>query len=243
MKEVWAGKDKLRYKIFGFRYSPAWLIGVPYREKYPYENKLRVLFFLPYLLPSYPRTLYSRKVFPMKEITILDKTFVESISEANLQARIADLGRILTRDYQDKNPVVIGILNGAFLFVADVVRNLGFDPEIYFMRLSSYHGGTESTGKITPLLTVNIDVTDRDVIILEDIVDTGTTLEWIRGHFAEKGARSVAMATLLFKHEVFTKSPDPEYYCFKIANEFVVGYGLDYAEHGRNLRSIYKLKV
>lgn len=179
----------------------------------------------------------------MKEITILDKTFVESISEANLQARIADLGRILTRDYQDRNPIVVGVLNGAFLFVADVVRNLGFDPEIYFMRLSSYHGGTESTGKIVPVLNVTVDVADRDILVIEDIVDTGTTLQWIREHFAEKGARSVRMATLLFKHEVFSKGPDPEYYCFKIPNEFVVGYGLDYAERGRNLRSIYKLKL
>jgi hypoxanthine phosphoribosyltransferase len=179
----------------------------------------------------------------MKEINILDKTFVESITETNLQARIEDLGRVLTRDFQDRNPLVVGILNGSFLFVADVVRHLGFDPEIYFMRLSSYHGGTASSGQIIPSLGVTVDVAGRDVLVLEDIVDTGNTLAWIRQHFNERGAKSVSMATLLFKQEVFTGSQDPEYYCFRIPNEFVVGYGLDYAERGRNLRSIYKLKV
>ena len=178
----------------------------------------------------------------MKEITIFDKTFVESISETNLQARIADLGRVLTKDFQGKDPLVVGILNGAFLFVADLVRNLGFDPELQFMRLSSYHGGMASTGTIQPLLELKGDLNGRHILLVEDMVDTGTTLAWLREHLLGRGAASVSLATLLFKHEVYTKEIPPEYFCFRIPNEFVVGYGLDYAEHGRNLRSIYKLK-
>lgn len=179
----------------------------------------------------------------MKEITILDKTFVESISETNLQARIADLGRELNRDYAGKDPLVVSVLNGAVLFTADLLRHFEFPHELQFIRLSSYHGGMESTGQITPLLDLRGDLGGRDLLILEDIVDTGNTLAWLRQHLLSRGAASVRMATLLFKHEVFKLDQAPEYFCFRIPNEFVVGYGLDYAERGRQLRSIYKLKV
>lgn len=178
----------------------------------------------------------------MKEVRILDKTFVESISEINLQARIADLGRELNRDYAGRSPLLVSVLNGAVLFTADLMRHLDFDPELQFVRLSSYHGGTHSTGTIIPLLDLQGDISGRDVLIIEDIVDTGNTLAWLRNYLEDRGAASVKMATLLFKHEVFKVGTAPEYCCFRIPNAFVVGYGLDYGEHGRSLRSIYELK-
>ena len=178
----------------------------------------------------------------MKEVTILDKTFVESITEENIRARTMDLARQLNRDYKDRDPLIVSVLNGAFMFTADLMRFLDFDPEVQFVRLSSYHGGMSSSGSIKTLLDLKTDVEGRDVLIVEDIVDTGKTLQWLRGYISGKGAASVRLASLLFKHEMFKLDSPPEYYCFKIPTEFVVGYGLDYAERGRYLRSIYKLK-
>jgi hypoxanthine phosphoribosyltransferase len=134
------------------------------------------------------------------------------------------------------------VLNGAFIFTADLVRHLNWDPEVQFVRLSSYHGGTKSTGQMRVLLDLLNSPENRDILIVEDIVDTGRTLEWLRGDLLHKGARSVRTATLLFKQEMYLLETPPEYYCFRIPGTFVVGYGLDYAERGRNLRAIYSLK-
>ncbi|MFM2376816.1 MAG: putative hypoxanthine-guanine phosphoribosyltransferase [Bacteroidota bacterium] len=178
----------------------------------------------------------------MKEIRIFDKTFQGFLSEENIQSRIADLGRQLNRDYSGKDPLVVSVLNGAFIFTADLVRHLNWDPEVQFVRLSSYHGGTQSTGQMRVLLDLLNSPENRDILIVEDIVDTGRTLEWLRGDLLHKGARSVRTATLLFKQEMYLLETPPEYYCFRIPGTFVVGYGLDYAERGRNLRAIYSLK-
>ena len=179
----------------------------------------------------------------MKEVQIHDKTFVETLTEENIQARVADLARQLNRDYEGNFPLVIPVLNGAFIFAADILRALSFDPEIQFMRLSSYEGGMKSKGTMRNLLDIQSDLVGRDVLIVEDIVDTGNTLKWMRDHLLAKGAASVKIACLLFKHEMYRYETPPEYYCFKIPNAFVVGYGLDYAERGRSLRSIYELKA
>jgi hypoxanthine phosphoribosyltransferase len=190
------------------------------------------------------KSLYSQKQFwEMKEISILDKTFEEYLSEENIQARIADMGRELNRAYAGKDPLIVSVLNGAFIFTADLVRHLNFDPEIQFVRLSSYHGGTQSSGQMRVLLDLSNSPEGRDVLIVEDIVDTGRTLDWLRRDLMLKGAQSVKIASLLFKHEMYQFDTPPEYYCFKIPNAFVVGYGLDYAERGRNLKAIYSLKA
>lgn len=178
----------------------------------------------------------------MKEITIKDKTFEEFLSEENIQARIADMGRELNRAYAGKDPLIISVLNGAFIFTADLVRHFDFDPEIQFVRLSSYEGGTASTGQMRVLLDLSHSPAGRDVLIVEDIVDTGRTLDWLRRDLLFKGANSVKIATLLFKEEMYLFPEPPDYYCFRIPNAFVVGYGLDYAERGRNPRAIYSLK-
>lgn len=177
----------------------------------------------------------------MKEVRIHDKTFTETLTEENIQARVADMSRQLNLDYADNFPLMVPILNGAFIFAADLLRALSFDPEIRFMRLASYGGGMKSSGNIRNLLDLDTEIEGRDVLIIEDIVDTGNTLKWLREHLTAKGARSVKIACLLFKHEMFQLDVPPEYYCFRIPNEFVVGYGLDYAEQGRSLRSIYKV--
>jgi hypoxanthine phosphoribosyltransferase len=179
----------------------------------------------------------------MKDIRIVDKTFQEFLSEENIQARIADLARQINQDYAGKDPLIVSVLNGAFLFTADLVRHLNFDPEIQFVRLSSYHGTTKSSGQMRVLLDLLNSPEGHDVLIVEDIVDTGRTLDWLRRDLLNKGARTVKIASLLFKYEMFQFDTPPEYYCFRIPNEFVVGYGLDYAERGRNLRAIYSLKA
>ena len=178
----------------------------------------------------------------MKEITIQDKTFVEFLSEENIQARIADLARQLNRDYAGQDPLIVSVLNGAFLFTADLVRHLNFDPEIQFVRLSSYEGGTSSSGQMRVLLDLSQSPHGRDILIIEDIVDTGRTLDWLRRDLLHKGAKSVKIASLLFKEVMYLFPEPPDYYCFRIPNAFVVGYGLDYAERGRNPRAIYSLK-
>jgi hypoxanthine phosphoribosyltransferase len=178
----------------------------------------------------------------MKEITIKDKTFVEFLSEENIQARIADLGRQINRDYAGKDPLIVSVLNGAFMFTSDLVKHFSFDPEIHFVRLSSYEGGTSSTGQMRVLLDLSHSPAGRDVLIVEDIVDTGRTLDWLRRDLLFKGAKSVKIASLLFKEEMYKFPEPPEYFCFRIPNAFVVGYGLDYAERGRATRCIYSLK-
>ena len=186
--------------------------------------------------------IFAEAISEMKEIQVGDKTFQEFLSEENIQSRIADMGRQLNKDYAGKDPLIVSVLNGAFIFTADLVRHLNWDPEIQFVRLSSYHGGTKSSGQMRVLLDLSNSPEGRDVLIVEDIVDTGRTLDWLRSDLMHKGANSVKIASLLFKHEMYMFETPPEYYCFRIPNEFVVGYGLDYAERGRNLRAIYSLK-
>lgn len=178
----------------------------------------------------------------MQEVQVLDKTFVESISEVEIKTRIAELGKHLNETYKGKNPLIVSVLNGAFLFTADLVRHLDWDPEIQFMRVSSYEGGTSSLGRIRILHDLECSVAGRDVLFVEDIVDTGTTLEWLRKYLMSKDANSVELVTLLFKKDAFKAATPPEYIGFSIPNLFVVGYGMDYGERGRALPSIYVLK-
>lgn len=178
----------------------------------------------------------------MKKIVVHDKTFVESIPEARLLEGIHSLAARISADYEGQDMLFVPILNGAYMFAADLVRALDIDPEVQFMRLSSYGGGMSSSGTITPMLDLECPVEGRHVLLVEDIVDTGNTLQWLREYFMDKGAASVRMACLLFKKEVFQKEVPPAYFCFEIPNQFVVGYGLDYAERGRRYRSIYTLE-
>jgi len=173
-------------------------------------------------------------------IQILDKTFESYISSNDIQSHIKKLAATLDLDYQNKNPLMLGILNGSFMFMSDLVKKLEIDPEISFIKLASYEG-TSTTGKVNELIGVNEDIEGRHVIIVEDIVDTGNTLEKIIEILQGKLAASVEVATLLYKPEAYKKDYDVKYFGLEIPDKFVVGYGLDYNGKGRSLEDIYQL--
>ena len=174
-------------------------------------------------------------------ITIKDKKFELFIQHKQIEEKISMLADKLNADYQERNPLLIGVLNGAFMFAADLVRKLTFSHEIQFAKFSSYEG-MESTGKVKELIGVNAVLKERDIILVEDIIDTGITMHNIVPQFKEKGARSVEIATLLMKPEKLQVDLDVKYCAMEIPNEFIVGYGLDYDGQGRNYKDIYVVK-
>ena len=165
------------------------------------------------------------------------------ITEEELKARIKELGEELTRDYEGKDPVVVGVLKGVVIFYADMIRELKTHCQMDFMWISSY-AGTSSTGNMVVRKDVSADIKGRHVLILEDIYDTGNSLDFVYKHLQSKEPASVKICTLLDKperrREGITLKPD--YTGFVIPNEFVVGYGLDYNEHYRNLPYVGVLK-
>ena len=165
------------------------------------------------------------------------------VSEEQIKNRIRELGEELTREYADKNPVVIGVLKGVVVFYADMIREIKIPCQMDFMCVSSYHG-TESTGRTMVSKDVASDIYGRHVLILEDIFDTGNSLEFITNHLMNKKPASLKICTLLDKPE--RRKPGVQVKCdwvgFTIPNEFVVGYGLDYNEHYRNLPYVGILK-
>ena len=165
------------------------------------------------------------------------------ISEKELRTRIAQLGEEITRDYADKDPVILGVLKGVVVFYADMIRQIRVPCQMDFMCLSSYHG-TQSTGNMVVRQDMSVDVSGRHVLILEDIFDTGTSLDYTYHHVLSKKPASIRICTLLDKPE--RRKPGitlvPDYVGFTIPNEFVVGYGLDFNEHYRNLPYVGVLK-
>ena len=174
-------------------------------------------------------------------ITIKDKQFEPFIHHGQIAERVATLAEKLNADYKGKNPILIAILNGAFIFAADLVRHLTFDHEIQFVKYSSYDG-MDTTGDVKELIGLSIDIKDRDIIVVEDIIDTGTTMYNILPKLKEKGAKSVEIAVLLMKPGKLQVPLDVKYCAMEIPNEFIVGYGLDYDGVGRNYKSIYVVK-
>ena len=152
------------------------------------------------------------------------------------------LGAQLTKDYAGKNPILVGILKGSIPFMAELVKHIDTHIEMDFMMVSSYHGGTASSGVINIKQDVTQDIKGRDVLFVEDIIDTGQTLKNLRDMFIEREASSVKIATLLDKPEGRVVEIEADYTCFTIPNEFVVGYGLDYKENYRNLPYVGVLK-
>jgi hypoxanthine phosphoribosyltransferase len=176
----------------------------------------------------------------MKEIRILDKKFIELITEKALLERINELAIQINSDLAGKDVVFLGILNGAFLFAADLFRRIDFQARISFVKLASYEG-TSSSGFIKELIGWNEDIKNKTVVIVEDIVDTGITLERIVGELIIRKAYEIKIAAMLFKPGAYTKDIRLDYVGFEIPNDFVVGYGLDYDGLGRNLPSVYTL--
>jgi hypoxanthine phosphoribosyltransferase len=176
----------------------------------------------------------------MDRIHILDKDFKVSIKNETIQERVNALAERINQDYKGKNPIIICILNGAFMFAADLVRYLTFQPEILFARFSSYEG-TETTGQVKEVMGITTSLAGRDVIIVEDIVDTGITMYNVLPLMRQKGASSIKIACLLQKPEKLQVDLAVDYCAMEIPNDFIVGYGLDYDGFGRNYKDIYSL--
>lgn len=173
-------------------------------------------------------------------ITIKDKTFVPFIPADAIQDRIQELAKQINQEYADKQPLIVVVLNGAFLFAADLVKHLTIPCEITFIRVASYQA-TESSGQVKEILGLSESIEGRDLIVVEDIVDTGLTLHQVCAQLREKAPASVSIATLLFKPTALKETLDLRYVGFEIENRFVLGYGLDYDGLGRNTQDILVL--
>lgn len=174
-------------------------------------------------------------------LTIGDDTFVPFLTEEKIQQRIKELGEQITKDYQGKSPVFIGVLNGSVLFFSDLIRNVDLELEIDFFKLSSYGDAKISSGNVTLIKELNCEVTGRDLIIVEDIVDTGLSIKFIEELIYKHQPSSMKVASLLVKPNSLMYEVKIDYIGFDIPSKFVVGYGLDVAQKYRNLRSIYIL--
>lgn len=163
-------------------------------------------------------------------------------SQEQLAEKTKELGKQLTKDYQDKNPLVVGILKGAMPFLSDLVKEMDIYLEMDYMDVSSYGNGTVSSGEVKIVKDLNTNVEGRDLLLVEDIIDSGRTLSYLADMFKYRKARSVKIVTLLDKPEGRVVDITADYVGFLVPNEFVVGYGLDYAERYRNLPYIGILK-
>lgn len=173
-------------------------------------------------------------------VTIKDKTFKTSIPEAEIKQRVKELAQKISKDMEGKNPLLLCVLNGSFIFAADLMREMTLPCEITFVKLASYEG-TASTGKVKELIGINEPLTGRDIIIVEDIVDTGRTMKQMLEQLAARHPASVHICTLFVKPEKLEEKLNIEYAAFEIPNDFIVGYGLDYDQQGRYLKEIYSL--
>ena len=174
----------------------------------------------------------------MKEILVKDKKFVLSIHESDILKEVDRVANQITEDLKDKNPLFISVLNGSFMFTADLMKRVNIPAELSFVKLSSYQGDA-STGKVKQMIGLNQDITGRTVVIVEDIVDTGVTMKRMLEILSDKGAKEIRIATLLVKPEKLVVDLDIDYVAMNIPNDFIVGYGLDYDGYGRNFPDIY----
>jgi hypoxanthine phosphoribosyltransferase len=172
-------------------------------------------------------------------ITLGGKSFSLYITEAQIQQAVEQIADKINADYKDKGPLLIPVLNGSFMFASDLVKQLTCSCEISFIKASSYQG-TDSSGQLTSLIGINEDISGRDIIILEDIVDTGHTISNIIPAIKELQPASTRLATLLFKPKALKANISIDYIGIEIGNGFIVGYGLDYNGLGRNLKEIYQ---
>jgi hypoxanthine phosphoribosyltransferase len=174
-------------------------------------------------------------------VIIGDDEFVPLFSEEQIQQRIQELAKQISSEYKSAIPVFIGVLNGSFLFMSDLIRYLTIDCEVDFFKLSSYGDAKISSGNVKLLKELNCEVNERDIIIVEDIVDTGLSIKYIEELFTEKSPKSMKVVSLLVKPGSLKYDVKIDYIGFRIPDKFVIGYGLDYAQKYRNLRGIYVL--
>jgi len=173
-------------------------------------------------------------------IQILDLSFKPYISAEHIEIAVSEMAKKIDADYAGKNPVFICVLKGSFIFASDLLKKVTIPCNIEFVRLKSY-SGTQSTEDVKEILGLQTDVKGRDLVILEDIVDTGHTLASFTKKLTKMDPKSMKIASLIFKKEAFQKEFKIDYLAFEIENKFVVGYGLDYNEYGRNLDAIYQI--
>jgi hypoxanthine phosphoribosyltransferase len=176
----------------------------------------------------------------MSNVVIHGHTFKTKISSSEIQKAVGDIAKQLNKDLKDKKPLFIAILNGSFMFASDLMKKIKIECEISFVKVASYTG-TTSSGKTKELIGLNDDVKGRTVVIIEDIVDTGITIDSVYNQLQKKGVKEIKIVTLLFKPKAYIKSVPIEYAAIVVSTEFLVGYGLDYNGLGRNLKDIYVL--
>ena len=176
----------------------------------------------------------------MADIFVKDKKFSLFLSENEILKGIKEIAEQIRRDFEKKDPVFICVLNGSFMFASDLIKQFDFPCELCFIRLKSY-AGTETEGNVKEIFGLVEDIQNRHVIILEDIIDTGYTMYALKESLKKKNPASLHIATLLLKPEALKLDINPDYVAMEIPNNFIVGYGLDYEGHGRNLRDIYQV--
>jgi adenylate kinase len=176
----------------------------------------------------------------MKRVKILDKEFEKYINADQLDKITARLANQINKDYAEKDPLFLVVLNGAFMFASDLLKRIEIACDVSFIKLSSYEGLSRK-GEITEIIGLTTSVSNRHVILVEDIVDTGNTVNYLKNSLKKEEVKSVEIATLLLKPDIFHKKYEVRYVGMNIPNKFVVGYGLDYNQKGRNLNSIYQL--
>jgi len=177
----------------------------------------------------------------MSTIHVHDKYFIPYLSEEEIIEKVKELAEKINTDYKDKRPLFISILNGSFMFSADLFKFLTIQAEICFIKLASYKG-TKSSGQVITAIGLDTDINGRDIIILEDIIDTGKTLHQFLPQVFNQQPSSLKIAVFLHKPEATIHPVNIDYICFSIPNKFVLGYGLDYNGLGRNLGQLYQLK-
>lgn len=176
----------------------------------------------------------------METVQVKDKQFALYISEEEILARVKELANRMDADLAGKNPLFLVILNGSFIFAADLLRGITIPCEVCFIRLASYEG-TSSTGEVTQLIGLKENIAGRTVVIVEDIIDTGLTMKELLRMLEERHPAEIHISSLLVKPGNLQVNLDIPYRCFDIENDFIVGYGLDYDHEGRNLRHIYQV--
>lgn len=174
----------------------------------------------------------------MDKIKVRDREFAVSIPEEKIKARVAEIAAQISHDLEGRRPLFLAVLNGSFIFAADLLRGIDTPCEISFVRMASYEG-TSSTGDVKQLIGLKEDIKGRTVVIVEDIIDSGLTMVHLLGLLKEKQPADIKIAALLVKPGNLKVNLDIPYCCFEIPNDFIVGYGLDYDGEGRNLPSIY----
>jgi len=176
----------------------------------------------------------------MKTVQVKERQFSLYISENKIKEQVKKIAGQINTDLNGKNPLLLVILNGAFVFAADLLRDVTIPCEVSFIRLASYEG-TSSTGEVKQLIGLNEDIEGRTVVIVEDIIDSGLTMQELLLILAKKNPKEIRIASLFVKPENLKVDLDIHYRCFDIDNDFIVGYGLDYDQEGRNLPDIYKV--